>query len=284
LVGSPNQKHMLDILIGFIIGLVQGVTEILPISSTAHLILASRFFGIAERGLEFDVLMNFASWLAIMVFFSRIILNIIRAWWQMFRYRSYQKLEKETREHVKLGFYLIISMIPAVILGFLFEGVIETYLRSNLVIAGALIGGGILLWIADISTRGTKTSGQLAWWQILIIGLFQSLALIPGMSRSGSTITGARFMGDSREEAASFAFLMGTPIIIAATVSQIPDIWGNPDIFSPDTLAGFVGAIIGTYATIALFLEFIKRQTYTVFVIYRLLAGTLLILISMYGI
>lgn len=275
---------MLDILIGFIIGLVQGVTEILPISSTAHLILSGRLLGMPEKGLEFDVFMNFASWLAIILFFYGTLLAIIRSLVKLIRVRDYQKLSKSEQTSTKLGGYLILSMIPAVIVGFLFEGFIENYLRSNLVIGFSLIIGGILLWIADSYTEGKKKAEEVSWWKVLIVGCFQSLALIPGMSRSGSTITGARFMGVSREESASFAFLMGTPIIIAATVSQLPELISNQAILGWDVVAGFLGAVIGTYGTIALFLEFIKRQTYTVFVVYRLLLGVLLVLISLYGI
>lgn len=275
---------MLDILIGFIIGLVQGVTEILPISSTAHLILSGRLLGMPEKGLEFDVFMNFASWLAIILFFYGTLLAIIRSLVKLIRVRDYQKLSKSEQTSTKLGGYLILSMIPAVIVGSLFEGIIENYLRSNLVIGFSLIIGGILLWIADSYTEGKKKAEEVSWWKVLIVGCFQSLALIPGMSRSGSTITGARFMGVSREESASFAFLMGTPIIIAATVSQLPELMSNQAILGWDVVAGFLGAVIGTYGTIALFLEFIKRQTYTVFVVYRLLLGVLLVLISLYGI
>lgn len=281
---STPEKNMLDILIGFIIGLVQGVTEILPISSTAHLILSGRLLGMPEKGLEFDVFMNFASWLAIILFFYGTLLAILKSWTKLLRGEKYLTLSKREQTSAKLGIYLVVSMIPAVIVGLVFEESIETYLRSNLVIGISLIIGGILLWVADSYTQGDRAAEEVPWWKILVIGCFQSLALIPGMSRSGSTITGARFMGVSREESASFAFLMGTPIIIAATVSQLPELLENQAILGWDVAAGFLGATIGTYATIKLFLEFIKRQTYTVFVVYRLLLGVLLVLISMYGI
>jgi undecaprenyl-diphosphatase len=273
---------MLDILIGCIIGLIQGVTEILPISSTAHLILAGRLFGLADRGLEFDVLMNFASWLAIIAFFYRTLFMILKSWYKYINKTKYGNLSSQEQTYSLLGLYLLLSTIPAVVAGFMWEDMIETYLRSNLTIGISLIMGGIFLWLSDRFTLGKKASTDLPWWRILIIGLFQSLALIPGMSRSGSSITGARLMGLSREESASFAFLMGTPIIIAATASQIPQLLQNTSVLGWDFAAGFFGAILGTYLTITLFLNFIKKQTYTIFVVYRVLIGGLLILLTIY--
>ncbi len=283
-----------------VIGLLQGVTEILPISSTAHLVLAPHVLGIQEQpGIAFDVVMNFGSWVAIMIYFRDVWLDIVvgtlnfckisvsnylnHPGREALKQRTplfhdmtvpYEKNEfyQESKRQAYLAFDLVVATVPALIAAFFFEDWIETYARQPQVIAGALIIGAVLLWLSDIIGKKHTEINHISFVQSILIGIGQMFALIPGFSRSGSTITAARFSGVARKDAATFAFLLGAPIILIATVVKLPEFFAVYQLSIPSIVA-FVSAIIGTYITIHYFFQFIQKQSYLIFVIYRILLG-----------
>jgi undecaprenyl-diphosphatase len=253
-----------------IVGLLQGMTEILPVSSTAHLVLLPKFLGFESLGLEFDVVMNFGSWLAIMVFFGKIWKAMLTS--GVVALKSKQNILKTKDQNLILLGVLLLATIPAILVGLLFGDVIENYLRSPLVVAIALIVGAVILWISDRYGKTYKKLSTMTWQEAVLIGIMQSLAMIPGVSRSGACIMGGRFLGFDKKESATFAFLLGAPVILAATISVIPDLWAM-GVWSGEMLVAFGAAILGTYMTIGIFYEFIKKQSLLPFVVYRIVLG-----------
>jgi len=202
----------LSLLQSAALGIVQGLTEFLPISSSAHLILIPYFFGWTDPGLAFDVALHLGTLVGVMAYFWK-------DFWEMLTLPTHRKT---------LGF-LIVATIPGAVMGLLFEHKVETVFRSPALIAWALITMGALLAIADRKARGIKAVPDLTWADALIIGISQALALIPGVSRSGITITTALALGYKREEAARFSFLMSAPIIAGAGILKMKAILMAPD-------------------------------------------------------
>ncbi len=263
----------MDTLQIVLLAIVQGLTEFLPISSSAHLILVPVILQWPDQGLAFDVAVHVGSLLAVMIYFRHEVVNMTQAWFSsVFRQRHNQDS--------RLAWWVIIGTIPAVIAGFLFKDIIETDLRSPLVIAWATIGFGVLLGIADKVQRHVRTEYTLSFKDVLIVGSFQALALIPGTSRSGITMTAGLLLGLNRDAAARFSFLLSIPIILASGVfktrdlveSQLPVEWG---------LLILAVALSATSAFICIhfFLQLINRIGMMPFVIYRLLLGALLLFI-----
>jgi undecaprenyl-diphosphatase len=292
----------MTILDGFILGLVQGITEVLPISSTAHLILAQKIMGIGTDNLSFEVMMNFGSLIAIIIYFWDIWLNLIIGVLNFMKIRGsvylstrshikkyiprFNKIEtayskdtkfyQESLQSFKLSLFLIIATFPALLIGYFSQNWIETNARTPLIIAIALIIGGVLLGVADkigVQKKSMKTIHPL---NILIIGFFQVLSFIPGFSRTGSVMTGALFVGLNRKDSAAFAFLLGAPVIFLATVATLPDFITTYS-YSFASLVAFITSGIVTYFTIHILYKIIQQQSFKVFVAYRLILGILLL-------
>lgn len=255
------------------LSLIQGLTEFLPISSSAHLILPSQVLGWVDQGLAFDVAVHVGSLAAVTWYFRSDIWSLIKNWLAGVARRPHD--EKESR----LAWFVILATIPAGLAGLMINGVIEEHLRSILVIALATIGFGILLGVADRFCHGRADEFQLNWKTVLIIGFAQALALIPGTSRSGITMTAALWVGLSRQAAARFSFLLSIPLILAAGSLKLLDLleqgfdapWG-------DVIAGAVLSGISAYLCISVFLKLIDRVGFLPFVIYRLVLGSILLL------
>jgi undecaprenyl-diphosphatase len=292
----------MTILDGFILGLVQGITEVLPISSTAHLILAQKIMGIGANNLSFEVIMNFGSLIAIIIYFWDIWLNLIIGVLNFMKIRGsvylstrshikkyiprFNKIEtayskdtkfyQESLQSFKLSLFLIIATFPALLIGYFSQNWIETNARTPLIIAIALIIGGVLLGVADkigVQKKSMKTIHPL---NILIIGFFQVLSFIPGFSRTGSVMTGALFVGLNRKDSAAFAFLLGAPVIFLATVATLPDFITTYS-YSFASLVAFITSGIVTYFTIHILYKIIQQQSFKVLVAYRLILGILLL-------
>ncbi|MFQ3198750.1 MAG: undecaprenyl-diphosphatase [Paraglaciecola sp.] len=254
-----------------ILAIIQGITEFLPISSSAHLILPSILLGWDNQGLAFDVAVHVGSLFAVMIYFRNDIVRMLVAWFGA-GFSSHQT------DDSKLAWWVIIATIPAVIVGFAGKAFIEEYARSALVIACTTIGFGLLLWYADRRATQTKTVYQLTWKNALFVGFAQALALIPGTSRSGITMTAGLMLGMDRESAARFSFLLSIPVIIGAGLLATLDLLGSPDAVDWNTLlCGAVLSFISAYACIYLFLSWISRIGMLPFVIYRLLLGAVLL-------
>ncbi|RUO19107.1 undecaprenyl-diphosphate phosphatase [Aliidiomarina haloalkalitolerans] len=261
----------MDYFTAFWLALVQGITEFLPISSQAHLVLAGQWLGDVYQGLAFDVVLHAGSLVAVIAYFRHEIFTMLRDWFGTW-------LGKGATKDSKLGWWVIIGTIPAGVLGILFKDLAEGVLRGEVIMGLALIVFGLLLGLADWKGRGDRDEYSLGLRDVLIIGFAQALALIPGTSRSGITMTAALFLGLSRDAAARFSFLLSIPIIAAASLLLTFDLVREGTDIPWDTLlVGFVVAAVSTYACIHYFLAFIRRIGMQPFVIYRLILGGLLL-------
>lgn len=253
-----------------VLALIQGLTEFLPISSSAHLILPSQLFGWEDQGLAFDVAVHIGSLLAVVLYFRKEVVSLLTSW-------IYSIFKGKQTDDSKLAWWIILATLPAVILGFTLKDLIEEYLRGPGVIAITTVIFGLLLWWADRMSRCELTEYQTGWKKALLIGFAQALALIPGTSRSGATITAALMLGLGREAAARFSFLMSIPVILGAALLMGKDLVESGHAIDYTSLAlGILVSFVAAYVCIHLFLKIISRMGMTPFVIYRLALGAVL--------
>lgn len=271
-----------------ILGLAQGLTEFLPISSSAHLRILGEFLGSgADPGAAFTAITQLGTETAVLVYFWNDITRIVGAW-----FKSLFGKVPRTDPDARMGWYIILGSVPIVLLGLVFQNQIETSLRSLWIVAFTLIVFGILLGIADWAGRKELRLTQLTWPHALIYGLAQAAALIPGVSRSGGTITAGLFLGYERRAAARYAFLLAIPAVFGSGLFQLyktikePCLRAtagcNPEIFSGwETAAATLVAFLVGLAVIAFFMSYISKRSFLPFVIYRiLLGGTIVVLLS----
>ena len=252
-----------------ILGIVQGLTEFLPISSSAHLLIVSQLFGWSDPGAAFTAVTQIGTETAVVMYFWHDIWRILRKWFGQF---GNQELRGDP--DVKLGWLVILGSIPIGVLGFVFSDQIETVARNLYLVSFTLIGFGIILGIADRTARSIKTVEDLTWRDGIVYGLCQALALIPGVSRSGATISGGLFLGYTREAATRYAFLLAIPSVMAAGFYQALDIGSDPAVaWGPTILATIIAFGVGL-AVIAWLLRYISTRSYMPFVVYRVLLGT----------
>jgi undecaprenyl-diphosphatase len=245
------------------------LAEFLPISSSAHLTLLPWVFGWEDPGLAFDVALHWGTLAAVLAVFWRDWIRIL------------------TKDH-KLLWALVISAVPGAIVGKLLDKWAEEHLRAPLLIACTLAVMGLLLWVADRVGKKEKTLDQMTYGRALSIGLAQALALIPGVSRSGSTITLGLFEGFTREEIARFSFLMSTPIIFGAGLVKLPKMIhemraGEGQVTWAALAAGFLAAAIVGTAVIRWMLNWLRTRTYAVFAVYRLALSAVIVLLWLSG-
>ena len=271
-----------------IIALVQGITEFLPISSSGHLILIPTFTDFPDQGPLIDVAVHVGSLLAIMVYFSKDVITLARGG---FASIGVGKAPAERR----LFWWIVLGTIPAVAFGLAiklgaFNTIAEAWfgitvtdedlmasLRFTDLIAVNLIGYGILLGIADHFGKEIKSFEDMTWRDGLIVGIAQALAIIPGTSRSGVTMTAARFLGYSRYEAARFSFLLSIPAVAGAGILIVPEIFeAGGDLAMEALVTGFL-TFIAAFGTMAFLMNFLKKASMLVFVIYRVLLGIALL-------
>ncbi|PJJ63242.1 undecaprenyl-diphosphate phosphatase [Compostimonas suwonensis] len=268
----------MGIIEALILGLVQGLTEFLPISSSAHLrILGELFPNAQDPGAAFTAITQIGTEAAVVVFFWRDIVRIVGQWG-----RSIAGKVPRNDPDARMGWLIIIGSIPIVILGVLFQDLIENQLRSLWIIATTLIVFGILLGIADWVGTKTKRLKNMTVGNGIIYGLAQALSLIPGVSRSGGTITAGLFMGFERKAASRYAFLLAIPAVFGSGFYQLFKSLGEPSVYSPleTGIATLVAFIVGLLV-IAFFMSYISRRSFLPFVIYRvLLGGVIIVLLS----
>ena len=258
---------MFSVFQSIILGIVQGLTEFLPVSSSAHLILVPWLFQWPDPGLAFDVALHLGTLLALLVYYWR-------EWLDMGLSLASGKAFPR-----RLLFLLIIASIPGAIIGVLLEKQAETVFRSPLLIAGTLAILGLILWIADSVGAKNRRLQDLTIFDALIIGLSQALAIIPGVSRSGATITMARFLGVERADAANFSFLMATPIIAGAGLHEAHNFLREG--VSAQLGWGFAASALFGVLAIAGLLRFVQTRTYRPFAIYRIGLAVLIIAIAL---
>lgn len=243
-----------------LLGVVQGATELLPVSSSGHLILTHAWLGATSGDLAFDALLHFATALAIGVYFRKDIARIVRS---------------VNPELIALA----VATIPAVIAGLLLEDTMATLFRSPELVAYMLLAGSVLMIGAEyMLARRTQHVAELNWKQAITVGVFQSLALIPGMSRSGMSMVGGISMGLSREGAARFGFLLGVPLLLGAGAKKTLDL-GIGGV-SLGMVAGAVVAAAVALLVIHVFLKFVRTHTLTPFIAYRVILAAAIILYS----
>lgn len=263
-----------------ILAIVQALTEFLPVSSSAHLALAPWLLGWPDQGLTFDIALHFGTLSAVLIYFFRDWVQVIA---QAFGV-NYSP-DPDLRLNRSLLWLLVVATIPVGIAGLALEDLIETTIRSNrLVIGGMLIGVGILMWYADKHSRSSRSLGTMTLMDALAIGTAQALAVIPGTSRSGITITAGLFRNLDRHSAARFSFLLSTPAIGAAALKKAYDLYqagGIPeDLRVPFLVGMLVSAVVGC-AVIALFLRFLRTNTLRFFVYYRIAFGIIVIALAL---
>lgn len=250
-----------------VLAIVQGLTEFLPISSSAHLVLIPQVLGWPDQGLVFDVGVHFGSLIAVLYYFRHEVRRMLKSW-------TRAVCGGAADQDSLLAWWVIIGTLPAILVGFLLQGVIEGQLREPWILATASIVFGLLLWVADAGARRERNEYQLGLKDVLLIGCFQVLALIPGTSRSGITITLGLFLGLTRQAAARFSFLLAMPVIFASgmlqTVRMVTEV--SP-IGWLDLLLGVVLSAISAGLCIHYFLRLVDRLGMLPFVIYRILLG-----------
>ena len=254
-----------------VLALIQGLTEFLPVSSSAHLILGGKVFGWADQGLVFDVATHLGTLFAVFVYFRKELLGMARS---CLRSRGAQ----QDRHNRSMVLFLVLASIPALLIGFLAHDLVEMYLRDVRIIAWTTIGFGILLWFADRVGAEDREIGEMNLKSALLIGLAQAFALIPGASRSGVTITAGRLLGFSADSAARFSFLLAIPVIAAAGAYGAMRVFtGEAAIDWLQFVLAMVFAAVAGWICIAAFLALLKRVGLVPFVIYRLALGVILL-------
>ena len=256
-----------------ILGVVQGITELLPISSSAHLNILPWLFGwdtqqsYIEAAEGFDVALHFGTLLAIVLFFYKDWIKLIKGGYQL-------AIKKEKSFEGKMFWYLVAATIPGGIIGLLLDKFVGDALKQPLIIATALLVMGIILYIVDKKAPSKVKYEKMNFKQTFLIGLSQCLAFIPGVSRSGITMTTGRMMGIDRESTAKYTFLLATPIVFAATVLKIKDF-----VFSVPFFVGVIASFVVGAIVIKFLLNYLKKGSFKIFAIYRIVFAILIVVI-----
>ena len=272
-----------------LLGIVQGLTEFLPVSSSAHLRIIPALAGWADPGAAFTAIVQIGTLVAVLLYFRKDIFTIVRA-----VIEGMVKRKPLGSAEAKMGWMIVAGTLPIVFFGLLFKAEIETSLRSLYWVSGALIGLALILALAERKIKQRlendlplKSMKEIGWKEALLIGLAQSVALIPGSSRSGVTITGGLFLNLSRETAARFSFLLSLPSVFAAAMLELYKTWGgittSPDGITNIMVATIAAGIVG-YASIAFLLNYLKKHTTTIFITYRLVAGAVILCLVATGV
>jgi len=257
-----------------ILAIIQGLTEFLPVSSTAHLTLFPWFLGWKDPGLTFDVALHAGTLVAVLVYFWRIWVDMLLA-----AAGQGKGSAAEIEEKRRLFWYLVIGTIPGGIAGYLLERRAEDEFRTPLVIAAAMIVVALLMWAGERFSRREESLGQVTFLDSIVVGIAQAFAVIPGVSRSGVTMTAGLFRNMTRETAARFSFLLSTPLIAGAALKKGLEIRHEglpPEMKLPFAVGIIVSGLVG-YVVIAWLIRYLERRTFTVFIVYRLALGVVVL-------
>lgn len=254
-----------------VLGVVQGLTEFLPISSSAHLLIVPRLLGWKDPGAAFTAVIQLGTMLAVLIYFRHDIVRIVSTW-----FRSLFDRELRPNLDARMGWYVGLGTVPVSVVGLAFDHAIEGPARNLWINATMLIVMGLLLLIAEWAARQKHEIGDLTMRDGLIIGVFQCLALIPGSSRSGSTITGGLFLGYTREAAARYSFLLSIPAVVLSGLFELRKVGEGTLPVAGTAVATLVSFVVG-YASIAWLLKFLVRHSTMVFVYYRAALGGVLL-------
>ncbi|HEY0972552.1 MAG TPA: undecaprenyl-diphosphatase UppP [Gemmatimonadales bacterium] len=249
-----------------VLGTIQGLAEFLPISSSAHLAIAPWLFGWEPPGLAFDVSLHVGTLFAVLWYFRRDWMELVAAAWSIVRHRRISTAAE------RRALFLVVATIPAGLAGLFLEDYAETVFRAPVITGVALIVLGIVLWLADRTAPNNRTLDDMRLRDAVLIGCAQALALVPGVSRSGATITAGRALALDRQSAAVFSFLMSMPIISAAAILEVPAAVAASTDLAP-LVAGILASAVSGWLAITVLLRFVSRNDYGVFALYRLVFG-----------
>ena len=271
---------MWDLLKAVVLGTLQGLTEFLPISSSAHLRIFPELFGWGDPGAAFTAVIQIGTELAVLIYFRQDIWRIATTW-----LRSLYRPEFRGHLDSRMGWYIIIGSLPIVVLGIVLKDVIERDFRNLWIIGVTLIVLGIILGVADRVSSDDKVIKELSLRDAVLMGAAQACALVPGVSRSGATISMGRFLGYEREAATRYAFLLAIPAVVGAGLFTLPDIGDGDNAYGwgPTLVATVVSFIVG-YAAIAWLLRYVSTRSYLPFVLYRIGLGTLTLVLLGVGV
>lgn len=264
----------MTILQSIVLGIIQGLTEFLPVSSTAHLRVVPALLGWPDSGAAFTAVIQLGTLLAVIFFFLRDLLDMVTALFDPTRRRG---------PDGRMVLYLVVGTVPIGIAGVLFKHAVEGPLRTLTVIATSLIVVGLVMALVERLARHERALDSLSLRDALIIGLGQALALVPGVSRSGITLAAAMAIGFRRDAAARFSFLLSIPAVAAAAVFELPTLLHNRDVGMSALLAGLTAAAVSGYLCIRWLLRFLRTRTTYSFVIYRVALGVSLLVAVLAG-
>lgn len=278
-VVGERVDEQLSWLQAIVLGISQGLTEFLPISSTAHTLIVSKFLGWPDPGAAFTAVTQIGTELAVVLYFRHDIVRISKVW-----LGSLVKPSMRSDPDAKMGWYVIIGTIPIGVAGLFFKSSIETTARNLWLVAGALIVMGILLGVADKCAKHTKDESDMDAKSAVLFGIGQALALIPGVSRSGATITAGLAMGYRRDVVARYSFLLAIPAVFASAALTAGDISSDSFVNWPATIVATVVAFVVGYFVIASLMKYLQTRTFLPFVIYRIVLGSVLIVLLATGV
>ncbi len=251
----------MEIIHSAILGIVQGITEFVPVSSSAHLVLFPYLFNWDYNGLQFDIALHFGTFLAVIAFFWR-------DWADIFK-NAFSKDSTVGVYPKNTLWQIIVASIPAFVAGYFLEPYVEKYLHSPLLLITNLVVFGLLLWATEFISHNMLKNSKIKYSHSFIVGCAQALALIPGVSRSGITMTAAKLIGFSKENAARFSFILGTPAVLGAFVYHIPGL--NLGEVSFSFWMGVISSTVFGFLAIKYLIQYLKKGSFAVFAIYRIL-------------
>jgi undecaprenyl-diphosphatase len=262
-----------DLVVAALLGLVQGLTEFLPVSSTAHLVIAEKVFHLdpARFGLSFDIAVHLGTALAVLLYFARtwidLAVDVVRLRWRM-------------------PLRIAVGIVPAAVAGVLLESIVESQFRDVRMIAAMLVAGSLIFWLAERMATQARPAGGLAMGDAVGMGLAQAVALLPGISRSGITISAGLGLGLARADATRFSFLLATPVIAGVGAKALLDARRSAELFARPELGivGFVVSFVAGIAAVAFLMRFLRRNSLTWFIPYRLALAVVLVVVALLGI
>ncbi len=270
----------MSLLHAFLLGIIQGLTEFIPVSSTAHLLIGQTLLGIPANGAMFSflVIVQLGTLVSLFIFYWQELLKIAKSVLQFLPSITQPRSTWNLTPDTLLGLYILLATIPALLAGYLLQDAVEALFRQPMLQAATrLFSAAILLALAESLTSKSRKLDAMTWLDALIVGLFQIIAVFPGASRSGSTISGGLFRGFDRPSAARFAFLMSVPVMLAAGAYELLDVLQMPNLldFLPPLAVGFISAAIVGWFAIRWLIAYLGKRSLYLFAIYCGIAGTI---------
>lgn len=285
-----NESHGVRSLLvewwhAIVLGFVQGLTEFLPISSSAHIRVVGELMGVGDPGAAFTAITQIGTETAVVIYFRRKIWDVIKAWCGALPFGPWKNTVPRDNPDARMGWFIILGSIPIVVLGLFLEDWIDTTFRNLYITAATLAIFAVILGAADRYSKRTRELDQLSGTHATLFGFAQAMALIPGVSRSGGTITAGLLMGYSRKAAADYSFLLAIPAVLGSGFYKLfkDGFTGESAVSMPLTLVATVVAFVVGYFVIVWFLKMITTKTYTPFVIYRLVLAAVIVVLLLTG-